>query len=100
MKTPEQWFKELGGGAIRNALTPEVIAAIQADAKPQRLPMETAPKDGREILAVRETGIEIVHWDDDHYSKNPKPFWRGYGPWAKSAYRISPPTAWMPLPEL
>lgn len=51
-------------------------------------PIETAPKDGTEVIAY-DDGVYISHW----YVTNPQIF----GWWAGDAGGINP-THWMPLP--
>jgi hypothetical protein len=45
-------------------------------------PIECAPKDGREIMLFHPAGglfltdlISTGHYDEDRYSKNPRPYW-------------------------
>lgn len=59
-------------------------------------PIETAPTDGTDILAASGDWIAICRWD----SRNPKPYWRAFGPWGVTAQRQRQPTHWIPLPEL
>lgn len=61
-------------------------------------PIETAPKDKKIILACRE--VEIGRWDDDSFSKKPRPFWNRWSVFGVSRERANQPTHWMPLPEL
>lgn len=60
-------------------------------------PMETAPKD-REIMLFARGFWYIGQWDDDRYSKKPRPLWFYSAAWGKSGCRGIPPVAWMPLP--
>ncbi|WP_443019168.1 DUF551 domain-containing protein [Sphingomonas sp.] len=66
------------------------------------MPIESAPKDGTDILAwcTQFNGTPvIVRWDDDKYAKNPIPRWgtrdRVFG---ARDFLTKPPTHWMPLP--
>lgn len=64
------------------------------------LPIETAPKDGTNIVVYREDGLDLARYDSDKYAKNPNPFWYS---WRCAAYRgvrfcrANPPTHWIPL---
>ncbi len=61
--------------------------------------IETAPKDGTAVLTVNGDWICIRSWDDGKYSRNPKPYWRCFGPWSVTFQRQRQPTHWMPLPK-
>lgn len=66
-------------------------------AKPQ--PIETAPKDGREVLLWTTfyspmTGDEISRWDIGHWRVYPN----GASEWASLGMPCEP-THWAPLPE-
>lgn len=62
--------------------------------------MGSAPKDGRQILVwTHRDQHELARWETDSYAKKPRPYWRTSGPWGVIDNRISPPIAWMPLPE-
>ena len=54
--------------------------------------IETAPKDGREVLVYDETfhTIEIAGWHVDDYDE---------GGWQTGDFGTCEPTHWMPLPE-
>ena len=66
-------------------------------------PIESAPKDGTEILVWSKIGggkHKFATWESDKYAKNPRPYWRmgnqnldGVMP-----QRIYQPLFWMPLP--
>ena len=61
-------------------------------------PIETAPKD-REILAwwpIYEGEWAITLWDEDNFSKKPRPHWGSYrlAGWGKQAQRDHQPTHW------
>jgi hypothetical protein len=65
-------------------------------------PIETAPKDGTAIVAYcpRLGVCAPTSWNDDKYSKNPKPYWRH---WVEHIFRVrcvreDQSTHWMPLP--
>lgn len=68
-------------------------------------PIETAPKDGTRVLLFinRTYGEKFIlgHWDDNKYSKNPRPYWTND---SQSAYGIvvtreNQPTHWIKIPE-
>ena len=54
-------------------------------------PIETAPKDRTEILAVRDKEIKIVFWYPHLKEWGSQEDWADDGTWE--------PTHWMPLPE-
>ena len=59
-------------------------------------PIETAPRDGMEILAYREySGITIASWADwiSYSDLDPKSRWEN-----RDGFEIHP-THWMPLPK-
>ena len=64
-------------------------------------PIDTAPKDGTDILLFRSGAVHRGRWEKQRYHERPKPYWsddleRGLGViWC----REHPPTHWMPLPE-
>jgi len=63
--------------------------------------MADAPKDGTRILVASPFGGHaLARWNIDEYSKHPKPYWQITGPWGTREMRLSPPTAWIPLPKL
>ena len=63
-------------------------------------PIETAPKTER-ILLYRPNHDEIVagEWDDDRYSRNPRPYWHTDRTrlWGMLDTRKFPPTHWAPI---
>lgn len=69
-------------------------------------PIDTAPKDGGEILLFYPAGafqrelIEKGWWCDDRYAAKPKPYWTHSSErmWGIKRCRDNPPTHWMPLP--
>jgi len=66
-------------------------------------PIETAPKDGTAVLVYpplwNERTCSIARFDDDKYSKKPRPFWARDDDLGRVSYsRANPPTNWMPLP--
>ena len=68
----------------------EVIATPQDPAAPAWMPIETAPKDGKESLfCTEELGLVVMYWDDCE------------GKWETGfdVGDILTPTHWMPLPE-
>lgn len=64
-------------------------------------PIETAPKDGDVFLHFPQWGPIRGHWDDERYSKVPRPYWTHDREWlwGRRATRANPPTHWMPLPD-
>lgn len=64
-------------------------------------PIETAPKDRPILLYTKLRGVVCGYWQDDKYSKNPRPYWsndleRLFG---RTSCRGDQPTHWMKLPE-
>jgi hypothetical protein len=66
-------------------------------------PIESAPKDGTDILLYRPDAyawgkVSVGDWDPDTYAKKPRPYWRS---WHKlisiSEARAWEPTMWKPL---
>jgi len=56
-------------------------------------PIETAPKDGRRVIAVQPSGyVLILHFYDNHAGSA---FWRNNAEQEKPYWT---PTHWMPLP--
>lgn len=80
-----------------------LIAAALAEARavPQWLPIESAPKDGTEILAYEKECVFITSWDDSpdgciNYHKGFYSGRKGFG--SKGAPLLDYPTHWQPLP--
>lgn len=64
-------------------------------------PIETAPKDGSKMLlwCPADGGrVAIGRWDDDRYSRRPRPYWSLVGSRTTDS-RNRQPTDWMLLPE-
>ena len=65
-------------------------------------PIETAPKDGTEILVYcpRLGVCGPAKWDVNKFAKTPRPFWSHWGEriWGVTWVRSDQPTHWMPLP--
>lgn len=63
-------------------------------------PIETAPKDGNEILVFYQTRKKVViaYWEPQSYNKKPRPYWAAIGSHWIESDRKYPPTHWMPLP--
>jgi hypothetical protein len=61
---------------------------MRGDSMNEWQPIETAPKDGSEILTFGSIGIMVVFWRDG--------FWREK---ANFLGLRNPPTHWMPLPN-
>lgn len=61
-------------------------------------PIETAPKDRR--IRLWAAGAERHgRWDDDRYSKKPRPFWSFETVMGTTFQRTNQPTHWMECPE-
>ncbi len=58
-------------------------------------PIETAPKDGTEILVYVEGDMTVAHWCA--YISTPQ--WRDAGDMGLSGMTDVEPSHWMPLPE-
>lgn len=56
-------------------------------------PIETAPKDGTEIVALVSGVPYIVSWTT-HGKQHAEPWWRD-----REGYGLTEPTHWMPLPD-
>ena len=63
-------------------------------------PIESAPKDGTPVLAVRNDEIIIAYWHRDQYAMKPRPYWHGTDKHYRGATfcRQNPIAHWMPLP--
>lgn len=65
-------------------------------------PIETAPRDGSEILIWSHAfsgTVVIVRWDDDRHANKPIPRWVTRDPvFGRRAFVDRQPTRWMPLP--
>ncbi len=97
----------MGGGSLR-AFLEAIGKGIMADRESRAptpspdgwQPIETAPRDGTEVLILRDGRLALGWWSDDPYRPEPVPFWHGtdvhdYGKkWAQKTQ----PTHWMPLP--
>jgi hypothetical protein len=65
------------------------------------MPIESAPKD---VCILVYPGIwvgkvcSIAKWNDDRYSKKPRPYWERDDGLRASISHENPPTHWMPLP--
>ena len=67
------------------------------------LPIDTAPKDGTEILMACP-GLGVCgpgKWNKNKYSKKPRPYWTHWGEriWGSLRIRGDQPTHWQPMPE-
>jgi hypothetical protein len=60
--------------------------------------MESAPKDGTEVLVFAKDKPRPGYWDDCTYAKKPKPYWHYTSAWGINDMRTNPPTHWQPLP--
>ena len=63
--------------------------------------IETAPKDGINILMVIDGNIHIGRWEFDCHLKTPKPYWKAQCEnWCGKLWmRENQPTHWIPLPK-
>lgn len=63
-------------------------------------PIETAPKDGSDILVAIDGKCRVVHWHDSAYPLHKRGL---HFPWVcqsgQNAYLDTVPTHWQPLPE-
>lgn len=65
-------------------------------------PIETAPKDGTDILlypSLWDRPCDMGRWNDDIYAKRPSPYWDRPFPASRGACRAATPTHWMSLPQ-
>lgn len=61
-------------------------------------PIETAPKDGTEILVWMGARILLARWDAETYHKRPRPHWSSFV-MGRTWSRDNQPTHWVPLPD-
>ena len=86
----EYWFGDHLSGRLKSIIAKAIIAEREREGWQ---PIETAPKDGTNILATfwlwdnpkKGRGMEAVSWDGEA--------------WSSDAYPIYPPSHWMPLPS-
>lgn len=80
---------------LRDALLARIDAAL---AEPQWRPIETAPKDGTQLLLVSEDGVQVVGYWGKH---NHVPLYGWLRPVELYGEEVDglDPTHWMPLPE-
>ena len=75
----------------------DMVLALRLDWRP----IDTAPKTGEPIVLwppSRKGVITCGAWDDDRYSKRPRPFWNRLDQWRMGFARENPPTHWAPIP--
>lgn len=62
-------------------------------------PIDTAPKDGTEIIGANNCYVGVFHWDSQgHIRKGqPRPFWSQWF-YPQHWSRAHQPTHWLPLP--
>lgn len=100
-RTLEFWEPEAHATA---KITPLYAAPVAPQAVPAWLPIESAPKDGRDILVYFKTaGIRQVSWcDSDGDPKGEYAIWHvddnKHGPYPLRGYCSGDETHWMPLP--
>lgn len=85
---------------------PHVVARLSV--VPAWQPIETAPKDGTEILVIEPHGQAVAHWDESEGGEWDHGLQRlvgggqwvdgTVGDWGCQEYRWLQPTHWMPLP--
>ena len=56
--------------------------------------IESAPKDGCEILVIIAGIVEVARWNNQRYQKNPRPYWERI----LTRDRAAQPLLWLPLP--
>lgn len=69
-------------------------------------PIETAPKDGTEILgwcpyhgSAGRGSTWVIRWNEEKHTKKPRPYFDASGwVWGVTDLRKHQPTHWMPLP--
>lgn len=83
-------------------------AALRATSPVTWQPIETAPKDGEEVLgwfpyyAPANVGgsVFVMRWNDEKYHTKPRPYWEASGwVWGTRDQRSKQPTRWMPKPQ-
>lgn len=65
-------------------------------------PIETAPQDGTRILVwstIYGGKVVVARYDDDRFSRKPRPYWRIDAAYAINDSRRNQPTHWMELPK-
>lgn len=108
--------RSMGVGRKHNERTRAAHAGSHAALQPSTVtegwqPIETAPKDGTQILICGGTchedwpenarpfkGVCIAEWDDFYSDEKEACPWQG-PQWAHDEYRWHRPTHWQPLPE-
>ena len=81
----------------RGAGPPQILQRDQVTT-PRWRTIESAPKDGTEILGWGGSGVDVWVFEVQKYHKHPRPFWHRL--FHGDAYdRACQPTHWMPLPE-
>lgn len=85
----------------------ELLTLRQARAGEQWQPIETAPRDGTELLglfpyytsAIEGGSVWVMRWNDEKFRPNPKPHFEASGwVWGVQDQRRKQPTHWRPLP--
>ena len=63
-------------------------------------PIDTAPLNKRILLAYSDGRVTIGKWDDDRFSKRPKPFWNMVDSFMGIRWmRDNSPIAWLGIPK-
>jgi hypothetical protein len=95
------WGPEWNGPLAK--LCRSFLALLSALPPPERewRTMDSAPKDGTQVLLHEATGnISVGRWDQHKHRQKPKPYWhRDAGFWGITDMQTRQPTAWRPLPE-
>lgn len=88
----------------KDAILREIKNLIRAKCSAEWKPIDTAPKDQSVLMfrpgAAYWAKVAIGAWEEDTFSKRPKPYWEGLHKLGRnSQYREWEPTHWMPLPD-
>lgn len=62
-------------------------------------PIDTAPKNGTNVLLLRDGIADLGLWSEDRNHYQPRPFWRYRRSVSATSDRAHQPTHWCPLPE-
>lgn len=99
MKTEYLNLRRLISGAVRRNLE-AVIADLEGQTNMNWQPIDTAPKDGRLVMAWREgwTNPSWVRWVFNDRTQTT--FWNDSEEWDEYELESEPPTHWIELPPL
>lgn len=91
MKSAEEWFRLWMDSESGELSEIGLIRAIQEDAAPQWQPIDTAPKDGTDLIVLERAEVKMAKCFAPPL---------GSGDWlGEEGYLFSTPTHWMPLPK-